>query len=214
MKKYNKISLLLSMFLVLGFTSCDKDFEEIKKLADQIIQDEELTGKIETLVEEVIKTFVNEGKVLICGNGGSSTDAMHFAEEFTGRFRKERRALPVIALTDASHITCVANDYGFEEIFSRAVEAYGKKYDLLIAISTSGNSRNVINAVKKAQEMKIEHFVLSGKTGGILNEITDNIIIVPGEETDRIQELHGMIMHMVIELTERNLFPELYEEKI
>lgn len=189
-----------------------KNLIEVKKLTEQISNDEEILEKIEKLAEEVIKAFVNGNKILICGNGGSSTDAMHFAEEFTGRFRKDRRALPVIALADPSHITCVANDYGFEEIFSRAVEAYGKKYDLLIAISTSGNSKNIINALKTAEKLEMTTFVLSGRSGGLLKEITDNIIIVPGDVTDRIQELHGMILHMVIELTERGLFPELYDD--
>lgn len=186
------------------------DLQEIKKLIEQVSSDAELLDKIEKLAEEVIKAFVNGNKVLICGNGGSSTDAMHFAEEFTGRFRQERRALPVIALADPSHLTCVANDYGFEEVFSRAVEAYGKKYDLLIALSTSGNSRNIIKALKKAEQLEMEHFVLSGRDGGEIKKMTDKIIIVPGQETDRIQELHGIILHMIIELTERGLFPELY----
>jgi len=189
-----------------------RDLLQITDLVKKISENEELLDSIKKLVEEVVKTFANENKILICGNGGSSTDAMHFAEEFTGRFRKDRRALPVIALTDPSHITCVANDFGFEEIFSRAVEAYGKKGDLLIAISTSGNSLNIINAVKKAGKLNMSIFVLGGKKGGKLKKIAENMIIVPGDETDRIQELHGMILHIVIEMVERFLFPENYED--
>ncbi len=168
---------------------------------------------IEQISNTIAQAFENEKKVLICGNGGSSTDAMHFAEELTGKFRKERRALPAIALTDPSHITCVANDYGFDEIFARSVEAYGKEGDVLIAISTSGNSQNVINAVKIAAEKKMISFGLLGKNGGKLNGKCDLQIIAPGITTDRIQEIHITVLHIIIETIERILFPNNYTDQ-
>jgi len=167
---------------------------------------------IEQISNTIASAFESGNKVLICGNGGSTTDAMHFAEELTGRFRKERRALPAIALTDPSHITCVANDYGFEEIFARGVEAYGKEGDVLIAISTSGNSQNIINAVKRAAEKKMITFGLLGKDGGKLNGKCDLQIIAPGKTTDRIQEIHITVLHIIIETIERILFPGNYRD--
>jgi len=162
------------------------------------------------IAEIIAQRFKKGNKVLICGNGGSSTDAMHFAEELTGKFRKDRKALPAISLTDPSHITCVANDYGFSEIFKRGVEAYGKKGDVLIAISTSGNSQNIINAVKKAKEMGLMTFGLLGKNGGDVKNLCDLRIIAPGLTTDRIQEIHTAVLHIIIETLERLLFPENY----
>ncbi|MCK4312300.1 MAG: SIS domain-containing protein, partial [Candidatus Cloacimonetes bacterium] len=128
----------------------------------------------------------------------------------TGRFRKARKALPVISLTDPSHITCVANDMGFEEVFARGVEAYGNKGDVLIGISTSGNSENVIRALARAKELEIKTVSLLGKNGGKLKDFCDYEIIVPGETTDRIQELHITVLHVIIETVERILFPENY----
>ncbi len=167
---------------------------------------------IEQISTIIAKAFENGNKVLICGNGGSTTDAMHFAEELTGKFRKERRALPAISLTDPSHITCVANDYGFEEIFARGVEAYGKEGDVLIAISTSGNSQNVINAVTKAAQLKMITFGLLGKEGGKLLDSCDYELIAPGKMTDRIQEIHITVLHVIIETIERILFPDNYTD--
>ncbi|MCK5050671.1 MAG: D-sedoheptulose 7-phosphate isomerase [Candidatus Cloacimonetes bacterium] len=167
---------------------------------------------IEQVSKVIASAFENENKVLICGNGGSSTDAMHFAEELTGKFRKERRALPAIALTDPSHITCVANDYGYEEIFARAVDAFGKEGDVLIAISTSGNSQNIINAAIRASNKKMITFGLLGKDGGKLNDKCDLQLIAPGKTTDRIQEIHIAVLHIIIETIERILFPDNYTD--
>ncbi|MBC8385665.1 MAG: D-sedoheptulose 7-phosphate isomerase [Candidatus Cloacimonetes bacterium] len=158
----------------------------------------------------IAETFQNGNKVLICGNGGSLTDAMHFAEELTGRFRKNRKPLPVIPIADPSHITCTANDFGFEEVFARGVEAFGKTDDILIAISTSGNSQNIINAVEKAKSIGLKSVLLSGKNGGQLKRKCDYEFIVPAESTDRIQEIHILILHIIIEGIERILFPENY----
>lgn len=165
---------------------------------------------LERISQNITRIFKAGNKILICGNGGSATDAMHFAEECTGRFRKNRKALAVIPLTDASHITCVANDLGFEEIFSRAVEAYGKPGDMLIVISTSGNSPNLVRACSKAKQIGLQTFALLGKDGGKLRELCDLELLVPGTTTDRIQELHIAVLHIIVEMVERLLFPDNY----
>lgn len=179
-------------------------------LLKQFIEEEEKRGETERVAKTLAEVFQNKGKVLICGNGGSNCDAMHFAEEFTGRFRKERPALPAISLSDSSHITCVGNDYGFDYIFSKGVEAYGQEGDFFIGISTSGNSPNVIEAVKTAKERKLKTLALLGKDGGKLKGMCDYEFIIPGETSDRIQEIHMMILHIIIEGVERILFPENY----
>lgn len=179
-------------------------------LLKQFIEEEEKRGETERVAKILAEVFRNKGKVLICGNGGSNCDAMHFAEEFTGRFRKERPALPAISLSDSSHITCVGNDYGFDYIFSKGVEAYGQEGDFFIGISTSGNSPNVIEAVKTAKERKLKTLALLGKDGGKLKGMCDYEFIIPGETSDRIQEIHMMILHIIIEGVERILFPENY----
>lgn len=180
------------------------------QLLKDFIEKEEKEKRTEKIAEELADIFKNGNKVLICGNGGSNCDALHFAEEFTGRFRKERRALPAIALSDSSHITCVGNDYGFDYIFSKGVEAYGKEGDMFIGISTSGNSGNVIKAVEKAKSLGLKTVVLLGKDGGKLKGMCDYEFIIPGETSDRIQEIHMMILHIIIEGVERIMFPENY----
>lgn len=179
-------------------------------LLQQFIVEEEARGETEKVVKILAETFQNKGKALICGNGGSNCDAMHFAEEFTGRFRKERPALPAISLSDSSHITCIGNDYGFDYIFSKGVEAFGQEGDLFIGISTSGNSPNVIEAVKVAKERKLKTVALLGKDGGKLKGMCDFEFVIPGKTSDRIQEIHMMILHIIIEGVERILFPENY----
>lgn len=156
------------------------------------------------------EVFNAGNKVLICGNGGSNCDALHFAEEFTGRFRGDRKALPAIAISESSHITCVGNDYGFDYVFSRGVEAYGKCGDMFIGISTSGNSGNVIKAVEAAKKIGMKTCVLLGKDGGKLKGMCDYEFIIPGKTSDRVQEIHMMILHIIIEGVERIMFPENY----
>ena len=180
------------------------------ELLKNFIEQEEKDRTTEKIAEELSEIFTNGNKVLICGNGGSNCDALHFAEEFTGRFRKERRALPAIAISDSSHITCVGNDYGFDYIFSKGVEAYGKEGDMFIGISTSGNSGNVIKAVEKAKELGMKTVALLGKDGGKLKGMCNYEFIIPGETSDRIQEIHMMILHIIIEGVERIMFPENY----
>ncbi len=145
------------------------------------------------------------GKVLICGNGGSLCDAIHFAEEMTGRFRNDRPPLPAIALADAGHITCTANDYGFQHVFSRAVDALAKPGDVLIALSTSGNSENILKAVLAAKARGVTTIALLGKGGGKLKDLCTHEIIAPGDTADRIQELHMLVLHTLVQGVEHAL---------
>lgn len=179
-------------------------------LLENFIKEEEERRETEKVAKELADVFAKGNKVLICGNGGSNCDALHFAEEFTGRFRGDRKALPAIAISDSSHITCVGNDYGFDYIFSRGVEAYGKEGDMFFGISTSGNSPNVIKAVEAAKKLGMKTCVLLGKDGGKLKGMCDYEFIIPGKTSDRIQEIHMMILHIIIEGVERIMFPENY----
>jgi D-sedoheptulose 7-phosphate isomerase len=146
------------------------------------------------------------GRILSCGNGGSMCDAMHFAQELSGHFRGKRRALAAQAISDPSHLTCAANDEGFDSVFARGVEAWGKAGDALLALSTSGNSRNVIEAVRAATGIGMTTVGLLGRDGGQLKGMCDVAIVVPGTTSDRIQEVHIKIVHLLIEQIERRLF--------
>ncbi len=185
-------------------------YKVTNKLLEDFIKKEEKEQMTEKVATALARIFENNKKVLICGNGGSNCDSLHFAEEFTGRFRGNRRALPAISISDSSHITCVGNDFGFDEIFARGVEAYGQKGDLFIGLSTSGNSANIIKAVEKAKKLEMTTCVLLGKDGGKLKGLCDYEFIIPGETSDRIQEIHMMILHIIIEGVERIMFPEQY----
>lgn len=158
----------------------------------------------------LLQTFLGRGNLFTCGNGGSHCDAMHFAEEMTGRYRKNRRPLGALALGDASHVTCVGNDFGFEHVFARQLEGLGRSGDLLVGLSTSGNSKNVIHAFEVAKKKEIRTVALLGRDGGALKSLADVSIVIPGETSDRIQEMHIKIIHIVIEAVERNLFPDNY----
>lgn len=154
----------------------------------------------------LVESFRNEGKVLSCGNGGSMCDAMHFAEELTGRYRENRRAIGAISISDPSHLACVANDYGYEYVFSRYVEGVGRKGDVLLAISTSGNSQNVLNAIHAAKEKGMKVIGLTGKDGGKMASLCDAEIRVPHfGYADRIQEIHIKVIHTLIDYIEKNL---------
>ena len=181
-------------------------FETVKAF----VENEENIEKTEKISQELALAYKNGKKSLIAGNGGRNCDAMHFAEEFTGRFRKDRRALPSISISDSSHITCVGNDFGFDFVFAKGVEAFGQEGDFFFGISTSGNSKNIIEAVKMAKEKKLKTVALLGKDGGKLKGVCDYEFIIPGETSDRIQEVHMMILHIIIEGVERTLFPENY----
>lgn len=184
--------------------------KEAEKLIGEYMAQPDTWKTLDKLSQVLIDTYEKNGKVFTCGNGGSQCDAMHFAEEMTGRYRKDRRPLGSLALGDASHVTCVSNDYGFEHIFSRQLEGLGRKGDVLLGLSTSGNSKNLINAFEKAKEMGIFTIALLGKGGGALKPLADLAIVVPGTTSDRIQELHMLILHTVIETIERKIFPENY----
>lgn len=152
--------------------------------------------------------FTTGCKVIIAGNGGSLCDAIHFAEELTGFFRQSRRALPALALSEAGHITCVANDIGFEHVFARGIEAYGKPGDVFIGLTTSGNSGNMIKAFEAARHLGLQTVAFLGKGGGKLKGLSDFEFIVEGFPTsDRIQEAHMAAMHLIIEMVEHLLFP-------
>jgi D-sedoheptulose 7-phosphate isomerase len=155
---------------------------------------------------QVLCTAYNAGaKSIICGNGGSLCDAVHFAEELTGRFRNDRRALPALAISEPGHLTCTANDFGFDQVFARGVEAFGKAGDVLIVLSTSGNSPNCLNAALAGRTRGMTVIGLLGKGGGKLAALCDEPIIVPGETSDRIQELHMLILHTWVEMIEASL---------
>ena len=186
------------------------NFSETSRLIDSFLKSDDNNLNLEKAIKLIAEKHKNGYKGLVCGNGGSACDAMHYAEELTGRFRKDRKALPAISLTDASHITCVGNDYGFEYIFSRGVEAFGCENDYLIAISTSGNSQNVIKAVEVAKERNMLTIGLLGKDGGLLKDMVDFCFVVKAETSDRIQEVHILILHTLIEGIERDLFKENY----
>lgn len=166
--------------------------------------------QIEKAVQTFVTSFRNKGRVFSCGNGGSMCDSLHFAEELTGRYRKDRAPLPATGISEAGHITCIANDFGFDYIFSRYVEAWGQAGDTLLAISTSGNSTNVIKAAESARAKGMKVVALLGKDGGKLKSMVDVPIIVESNITDRIQEVHIKCIHIFIEGIERELFPENY----
>ena len=180
-------------------------FEQAKEILD-LFSTEQNMQKISDAIE-ILSTSLSQGcKVISCGNGGSMCDAMHFAEELSGRFRNDRRGLAALSISDPSHISCVANDYGYEYVFSRYIEAVGKKGDVLLGISTSGNSENVIKAVNTAKEKDIKTIVLNGKTGGQLADLADLEIRAPQSEyADRAQEIHIKVIHALIDGIERSL---------
>lgn len=163
-------------------------------------------GKIEEMVDLILAAYRNGGKVIFCGNGGSAADAQHLAAELVGRFKLERRALPAIALnTNTSILTALGNDYGYETVFSRQVEALANKNDIVIGLSTSGNSPNIIKAIEAAKARGAKTIGLTGGKGGSLAKMTDLAIVVPSDNTPRIQEAHITIGHIVCELVEREL---------
>lgn len=182
------------------------NFLEAKQLLDQFINDEQNLQQVSAAGQLMVESIREGGKIISCGNGGSMCDAMHFAEEMTGRFRENRKALPAVSVADASHISCVGNDYGYDEIFSRYVDSLGKAEDVLLAISTSGNSQNVLKAAKAAKEKGIKVVGLTGKGGGELADLCDVEIRVPHlGYADRIQEIHIKVIHSLIHYIEKNL---------
>jgi D-sedoheptulose 7-phosphate isomerase len=173
----------------------------------RILQDETLMNTIQQVTEVMIKAFANGNKVLFCGNGGSAADAQHLAAEFSGRFYSDRDPLPSEALhCNSSYLTAVANDYGYEVVYSRIVKGTGRPGDVLVGLSTSGNSVNIIKAMEVAKEIGMINVVFSGETGGKLRSMCDYLINVPSTDTPRIQESHITIGHIICELVESGLF--------
>ena len=183
---------------------------EAQSTLNKFIDDEKNIKLIEQSIQIFVDSFKNKGRVFSCGNGGSMCDSLHFAEELTGRYRKDRAPLPATGISEAGHITCIANDFGFDYVFSRFVEAWGQQGDTLLAISTSGNSANVIKAVEVAKAKGMKVVGLLGKDGGKLKSMVDVPLIIPCPITDRIQEVHIKCIHIFIEGIERQLFPENY----
>ncbi|WP_211442709.1 SIS domain-containing protein [Collimonas humicola] len=168
---------------------------------------------IEQAGQLLIDVFRRKGRVYSCGNGGSMCDAMHFAEELTGRYRLDRAALGATAISDAGHLTCVGNDHGYEQVFSRYIEGHGRAGDCLLALSTSGTSKNIIRAAQAAQAQGMSVIILSGKRSATLEALSSVYICTPGGKfADRVQELHIKVLHILIELVERHFFPENYAD--
>lgn len=181
-------------------------FLEAQSVLEKFIADPANFEKIKQAGDAMVNSIKKGGKVISCGNGGSMSDAMHFAEELTGRFRENRKPIPAMAISDPSHITCIANDYGFDYVFSRSIESLGRPGDVLLAISTSGNSQNIIHAVTAAKENGIYVVALTGKTGGKLAEMADLEIRTPMSDwADRVQEIHIKIIHSLIHYIESNI---------
>ena len=189
----------------MSISSIASHFQEAESVLNQF-QTEENYTKIEQAIDWMAQAIQGGGKIISCGNGGSMCDAMHFAEELSGRYRNNRKALAAISISDPSHLSCVSNDYGYEFVFSRFIEGLGNSGDVLLGISTSGNSTNVINAVAAAKEKGMKTIILTGKDGGQLASLADLEIRAPHSTyADRAQEIHIKVIHAFIDGIERNL---------
>lgn len=175
----------------------------------QILADDKLLNTIQEVTNLIVNTFKEGKKVLFCGNGGSAADAQHLAAEFSGRFYTDRNPLPSDALhCNTSYLTAVANDYGYDLVYSRLLRGVGQKGDVLVGLSTSGNSKNILKAFEMARELGITTVGMTGKSGGNMKVLSDYLINIPSEDTPRIQECHITIGHIICQLTEASLFPE------
>ena len=188
--------------------------EKIKKIIQSsietkqlVLQNQDLLNTIEKVIDVIVNAFKNGKRVYFCGNGGSAADAQHLAAEFSGRFYSDRKALPAEALhCNTSYLTAVANDYGFDVIYSRMIDGIGHAGDVLVGLSTSGNSKNILNAFETARTKKIITIGLTGSTGGKIKELSDHLINIPSNDTPRIQESHIMVGHIICQLVEEKLF--------
>lgn len=182
------------------------ELNEAAEVLNKFLSDEHNIAQIEAAAKMIADSFKQEGKVLSCGNGGSHCDAMHFAEELTGRYRDNRPGYAGIAISDPSHLSCVSNDFGYDFVFSRYVEAVGRKGDVLFGLSTSGNSGNILKAIEVAKAKGMKTIALTGKDGGKMAGLADVEIRVPHfGYADRIQEVHIKIIHIVIQLIEKEM---------
>ena len=181
--------------------------KEAQSVLQSFLSNDEHLAQIQRAADIMVNALANQHKIIACGNGGSHCDAMHFAEELSGRFRENRKALAALAISDPSHISCVSNDFGFDFVFSRFVEGLGQSGDVLLGISTSGNSKNIIKAVEAAQEKGMQVVLLTGKDGGLLGKIpgVTEIRVPHFGYADRIQEIHIKVIHILIQLIEKGL---------
>ena len=180
-------------------------------LTEWLRMQEKSHGVLTTISRRLADTLASGGRVLTCGNGGSMCDAMHFAEELSGRYRQDRAAFAAQAMSDPAHMSCVSNDFGFERVFARGVEAWGKPGDLLMVFSTSGSSSNIVAAARSARERQMSVVGLLGRDGGEVRALCDLSLVVPAQTSDRIQEVHEKTLHILIEGVERILVPEHYQ---
>lgn len=184
---------------------------EARSALDGLLADDTALAAIEAASHLLIETFERGGRAFSCGNGGSMSDAMHFAEELTGRFRDDRKGLPAQAISDVGHLTCVANDFGYDQVFARYLQSHARREDCLLAISTSGSSANVLAAARAARELGASVIGLVGRLDAPLSALCDVCIATPaGRFADRAQELHIKVIHILIELVERHYFPAHY----
>lgn len=183
--------------------------EDSIALKKQVLSDAFLAETVNKLASDMVDVLKSGGKILFCGNGGSAADAQHLAAELSGRFYYDRPPLAAEALhVNTSFLTAVANDYSFDDVYARMLKAYGNKADLLIAISTSGNSSNIVKALEAAQDLGIKTALLSGKTGGKAKHLAHYALLIPSTDTPRIQELHMIIGHTLCEIVEHTIFPK------
>ena len=186
--------------------------EDASRALTALIADEAMLGKIAEAAHAIAASQRKGGAVYSCGNGGSLCDAMHFAEEMTGRYRQDRRPYRAAAISDVSHMACVGNDYGYEHVFSRWIDAMGTDKDVLLAITTSDTSKNIVAAARKAREKGVTVVALTGRQGSPITELADIAIVTPaGKWADRVQELHIKVIHILIELVERELDAQNYQ---
>lgn len=189
----------------------ESSLQEAQLALTNLLHNKPAMQDIAKAAETIIQSFEKKGRVFSCGNGGSMCDAMHFAEELTGRYRMDRPALPASAISDASHMSCVGNDLGYEQVFSRYIEAHGRANDCLLAITTSGTSKNVIRALHAAKASNMKVIALTGRRSPELEALSDVYVCTPGGQfADRVQELHIKVLHILIELIERHFFPQNY----
>jgi D-sedoheptulose 7-phosphate isomerase len=178
----------------------------------RLLADNAMLDRIAQAGALLADTFVSGGRAYSCGNGGSMCDAMHFAEELTGRFRDNRPGYAALAISDPGHLTCVGNDYGYDQVFARFIQAHGRKGDVLLAITTSGTSRNVVAAAQAAKGLGMKVIALTGRAGTPITGLADIALVTPGGRyADRVQELHIKVIHILIELVERRLAPDNYK---
>jgi D-sedoheptulose 7-phosphate isomerase len=198
----------LKQHIVASLTEAQVALESLLSSADGL-------ASIESAAALLIQVFSQRGRVYACGNGGSMCDAMHFAEELTGRYRLDRGALAATAISDTGHLTCVGNDLGYEQVFSRYIEAHGRPGDCLVALSTSGTSKNIVRAAGVAKSLGMRVITLSGRQNAALDALSDVYVCTPGGSfADRVQELHIKVLHILIELIERHFFAENYAERV